>query len=227
MSMEEDGFISFSTNSSYQNNEIVLEEEKDVVIINEVEVPWLRAAVNYKFTTKVPPFVRLHNEILAFSQFVATTDKELQEREDTVQELTRVIKELWPECSVNVFGSQLTGILTPTSDIDIAILDVPVLVTNEISEIFYLLVDKIKSKIEVTYLEAIINTRVPIIKLDHAKTGLSVDICINLDSGLRTGNLIRKLVKEYPPLRPLTLLLKIFLVSTFNALFNFTILLFT
>ena len=41
--------------------------------------------------------------------------------------------------------------------------------------------------------------------MDHRFSGLSVDILVNNDSGLRTGASIRRLANDYPPLRPLTL----------------------
>ena len=38
-----------------------------------------------------------------------------------------------------------------------------------------------------------------------------MDICINNDSGLRTGQIMRKFVRDFPPMRPLCMLLKMFL----------------
>eukprot|EP00597_Dinobryon_sp_UTEXLB2267_P017252 CAMPEP_0201095982 /NCGR_PEP_ID=MMETSP0812-20130820/4895_1 /ASSEMBLY_ACC=CAM_ASM_000668 /TAXON_ID=98059 /ORGANISM="Dinobryon sp., Strain UTEXLB2267" /LENGTH=243 /DNA_ID=CAMNT_0047349919 /DNA_START=475 /DNA_END=1206 /DNA_ORIENTATION=- len=64
-----------------------------------------------------------------------------------------------------------------------------------------------------SYCEAITNAKVPIVKIDHIRSGISVDICINNDSGLQTGNTIKKLVNQFPPLRPLTIILKIFLTQ--------------
>lgn len=64
------------------------------------------------------------------------------------------------------------------------------------------------------YVEVIASARVPIIKMDHAASGISVDILCNNFSGVETGKLMKKFVREYPPLRPLTILLKYFLVLT-------------
>ena len=66
---------------------------------------------------------------------------------------------------------------------------------------------------KVSYIEPVVNARVPILKFDLVESGLSVDICINLDSGLRTGQLMVDYLKDYPPLQPLLLVLKVFLVS--------------
>jgi hypothetical protein len=61
-------------------------------------------------------------------------------------------------------------------------------------------------------LQVIRSAKVPIVKFDHRRSGISVDICVNNDSGITTGRLLRKYVREYPPLRPLTMVLKVFLV---------------
>ena len=55
-------------------------------------------------------------------------------------------------------------------------------------------------------------TSLSTVKFDHARTGISVDICLNNSSGLVTGKLIKGFVRKYPPLRPLTIVLKMFLV---------------
>lgn len=54
-------------------------------------------------------------------------------------------------------------------------------------------------------MEVITSARTPIIKADHRFTGLSMDIVVNNDGGLRTGATVRRLAETFPPLRPLTL----------------------
>ena len=117
---------------------------------------------------------------------------------------------------MKVFGSQLTNILTPSSDLDLCILNVPMKNQedkSEISKLLLSLADRIKEEglDFASYVEAIVNAKVPIVKFDHAPTGIAVDICLNEESGLRTGYIIRDLVQQYPPLRHLTIVLKVFL----------------
>jgi non-canonical poly(A) RNA polymerase PAPD5/7 len=57
--------------------------------------------------------------------------------------------------------------------------------------------------------------KIPIIKLDHIQSGVSIDILCNNSDGIATAKMMKKYVREYPPLKPLTILLKIYLVSTF------------
>lgn len=63
-----------------------------------------------------------------------------------------------------------------------------------------------------SYIEVIANAKVPIVKMDHAATGIAVDICCNVTNGLNTGRIIREFIEEFPQLMPLTLVLKTFLV---------------
>jgi non-canonical poly(A) RNA polymerase PAPD5/7 len=166
--------------------------------------------------SRANPLVRLHNEILDFCANITPSKAELTTRERVLQELSGIIHSIWPQSRICLFGSQMTKILTPTSDIDVAILDVPVSESNGPDAVDQLLVlhNKIQELDIASYLEIISNAKVPIIKLDHKVSGISVDICVNNSSGLATGKIIKKLLREFPPLKPLTLVLKVFLVST-------------
>ena len=50
-------------------------------------------------------------------------------------------------------------------------------------------------------------------RLVHAATGVPMDVSFDIDSGLRTGRLINELLRAMPPLRPLILVLKHFLLQ--------------
>lgn len=130
--------------------------------------------------------VRFHNEMLTFSEYIAPTALELTRRTNVLTDIKRVVSQLWPQATVHVFGSQLTKILTPTSDIDIAILGVPEekkTLLNNLSD----LAEALGKEKLASYLEVISSAKVPIVKLDHIRYGISVDICVNNDSGLITG----------------------------------------
>lgn len=185
-------------------------EDQAPALLTSTPAPWL--TYSYQNDKKAPPFVRLHNEILTLCEYIAPSVHEMNQRDAVLSEVTEIIHSLWPKSTVSVFGSQMTKILTPTSDLDILIMNVPES-KHEPLEMYNTLAEKLKDSLLVSYVEAITNAKVPIVKFDHRKSGISVDICINNDSGVRTGKLIRKFVREYPPLRPLVLVLKMFLVS--------------
>lgn len=183
-------------------------------LLTSTPAPWLQYSDPGANAEYLPPFVHLHNEILTFCEYIAPTRAELNQRDLVLKSLTNIINKLWPTATVHVFGSQMTKILTPTSDLDVAVLNVPMDNVDSVgmTDALTKLADDIKNEDGfATYVEAITHAKVPIVKLDHSASGISVDICINNDSGLRTGAMIRKLVREFPPLRPLTIVLKIFL----------------
>jgi len=189
-----------------------VEEQKDAQIgctpalLTNVPAPWL--AMQY-IDRKVSPLVRLHNEILSFVEYITPTIMEYKQRDTVLSEITHIIKTLWPDAQVKIFGSQMTRILTPTSDLDLAMLNIPDPKPGERSAL-ELLSDAILARGNVTYCEVISSAKVPIIKMDH-KLGISVDVCCNNDTGLNTGAFIKQMVNQYPPLRPLTMVLKVFL----------------
>ncbi len=202
----DDDFVSFGKEVDESN-----QDTEAPVLLTSTAAPWL--IYTDMVDRRAPSLVRLHNEILTLCEYIAPTRHELNQREKVLAEISEVIKAMWPTCSIHVFGSQMTKILTPTSDLDIAVLEVPEGEKFDIAEVLLELAEKFRESTLVSYCEAIVNAKVPIVKLDHTASGISVDICINNDSGLKTGKIVRKLVRDYPPLRPLTIVLKIFLVS--------------
>jgi non-canonical poly(A) RNA polymerase PAPD5/7 len=64
---------------------------------------------------------------------------------------------------------------------------------------------------DLVYLEVIEHTRIPIVKCTHGPTNISVDISFDLPTGPKAAKLMRFYLKKYPPLRPLTMVLKQFL----------------
>lgn len=178
----------------------------DSLIRNELP-PWLTAKDSKK---DLHPFVRLHNEILAFCDYIEPSEKEMAIRKSVVQEMTSLVQECFPEATVHVFGSQMTKIMSPTSDIDLVMLNVADSYGNSV-DCLHKLADRMRRKRVASYLEVVDGAKVPIVKLDHIESGLAVDICCNTSTGLETGTLLKKFTREYPPLKPIVLVLKVFL----------------
>lgn len=60
-------------------------------------------------------------------------------------------------------------------------------------------------------IEPIKNAKVPIIKLQDKQTGINADLSFNRENGIYCVKLVKQLMKKYPELRPLMLVLKAFL----------------
>jgi non-canonical poly(A) RNA polymerase PAPD5/7 len=80
---------------------------------------------NYYYTPPTPPLIKLHNEIVSFMKLMSPTPQEVEIREHMVQRITtlaqNVFREEGMECEVLPFGSQVTGLSLPGSDIDFVI----------------------------------------------------------------------------------------------------------
>ncbi|KAI3988368.1 hypothetical protein MKX01_012157 [Papaver californicum] len=168
-----------------------------------LERGWFRSNSRFK-----SPMVQLHKEILDFCDFLSPTDEEAAARTRAVDGVFDVIKYIWPLCKVEVFGSFKTGLYLPTSDIDVVILDskvrTPQMGLHALSKA--LSQRGIGKKIQV-----IAKARVPIIKFIERQSGVNFDISFDVENGPKAAEFIKDAISKMPPLRPLCLILKVFL----------------
>ena len=158
------------------------------------------------------PLLQLHNEILDFEQSISPTKEETARRMQVVNEIRNLAIEMWPERAnsgqlrVEIFGSTLTGLALPSSDVDIVIFGAP-------PKAMFRIAKKMRQRNMVSFLQVIAKARVPIVKLTHRETGMDADICFDQPSGPRMGKLIKHMLAVVPALRPLVLVLKYFLAQ--------------
>lgn len=199
--------------------------------------PWMKQRVDYR---RVNHLVALHNEVVGFCKLMEPHEDEMKQRRELVNSFTKLAKATFDGCQVDVFGSQATKLCLPTSDIDIAIQlsdeDSKLMDQEQID-------NKIDNKeqeqadmenwdaptqnplrrlaaalrgqwlSELSYLEVIEKTRVPLVKFTHEPTNISVDVCFNQTNGVQAAQLMLKFMEALPPLRPLTFVLKYFMAS--------------
>lgn len=130
-------------------------------------------------------------------------------RVKVVSRIESVVLALWPKAHVEVFGSFRTGLYLPTSDIDLVVIglwDKLPLRTLE-SE---LLACGIAEPLTIRVLD---KASVPIIKLTDGESQVKVDISFNMESGVRSAELIKDYKRKYPVLSKLVLVLKQFLLQ--------------
>jgi len=83
----------------------------------EVNYPWLSDS-----TMKVKDIhTFLHNEVLDYVKWIEPSEEDKSTRQLLVKKIKRVVKELYPEAVVMVFGSCATGLNLPNSDIDLLV----------------------------------------------------------------------------------------------------------
>ncbi|KAG8474689.1 hypothetical protein CXB51_031147 [Gossypium anomalum] len=125
-------------------------------------------------------------EIVDFCDFLSPTPEEQAARDAAVHSVFD------PE----VFGSFREGFYLPTSDIDVMILESGI--KNRQTGLYAL------SRV-------IAKARVPIIKFVEKKSGVAFDISFDVDNGPKAAEFIKESVIKWPQLRPLCLILKVFL----------------
>lgn len=166
--------------------------------------PWKNKDRHYE-----PDLIGLHDEIIDFYTYMSPRPEEKCMREGVVERIRRVVKQLWPDAQVEIFGSFRTGLYLPTSDIDLVVLgtwDPPPL-----WELKDALVENNIAKEE--YIKVLDKASVPIVKLTDNETDVKVDISFNMRSGVKSAKLIKSFMEEFPHLKFLVLVLKQFLLQ--------------
>ncbi|XP_077687113.1 terminal nucleotidyltransferase 4B isoform X2 [Eretmochelys imbricata] len=156
-----------------------------------------------------PGVVGLHEEIIDFFKYMSPRPEEERMRMEVVNRIENVIKELWPNADVQIFGSFKTGLYLPTSDIDLVVFGkwetLPLWTLEEA-----LRKHNVADEDSVKVLD---KATVPIIKLTDSFTEVKVDISFNVQNGVKAAQLIRDFIKKYPVLPYLVLVLKQFLLQ--------------
>jgi hypothetical protein len=175
---------------------------------------------------------RLTNDMLRFLQ---ATDSHLKKQEPikaaAIERMTRLVNTMWPRAQVKLYGSNVTGLSLPTSDIDFVIC-LPAVhkkavavapgvlegrnAINESSQKLLARTLKGESWIDPRSMKLIERTVVPVIKVSTKDTkARSLQLDITFDSpghhGIEAIQMVTQIMDELPVMRPLLLILKQFL----------------
>jgi len=115
---------------------------------------------------------------------------------------------MFPAAQVEAFGSYATGLYLPTSDMDLVVLQSGV---TDIKDTLRKLANKLSSKGIARSIQVITKATVPIVKFVENESGIDFDISFDAENGPQAASFIREAMGRLPPLRPLTMVLKIFL----------------
>ncbi|KAH1000773.1 hypothetical protein HUJ04_013066 [Dendroctonus ponderosae] len=160
------------------------------VITDSGGCPWRQLKFHYDAAA-----LGLHQEIEHFYHYMSPTEAEHKVRAEVVNRIEDIILSKWPEAQVEVFGSYRTGLYLPTSDIDLV---------KEFLERGVAQEDSIK---------VLDKASVPIVKLVDKKTEIRVDISFNMSNGVKSAELIKTYIEQFPVLAKLVYVLKQFLLE--------------
>ena len=168
-------------------------------------------------------FLRMHQEICAFTKWLEPTKDELSMRAELVEKVARAVRKIHKAADVVIFGSVYTGLCLPTADLDLAVTGMSIKHLSRkdkkhlMKRLAKLLVDdQVAAKVEV-----VDTARVPILKVVTLKERVSIDIAFGLDKNpRRTSDWVKSQIGKFPTLKPLVLILKVYLMlRNFNEPF--------
>eukprot|EP00798_Chlamydomonas_sp_ICE-L_P001683 gene1683-33079_t len=149
-------------------------------------------------------------EIVSLVELLHPTAAEAEARRTAVSQVEAVAKSIWPQSEVQVFGSFATGLYVPTSDVDLVILNSDA--SSNLQASLKALASSLHRKGVAQGIQVIGRARVPIIKFETVDHGrLAFDVSFDVANGPEAAELVKEFVGDWPMMRPLILILKLFL----------------
>ncbi|KYQ90404.1 hypothetical protein DLAC_09022 [Tieghemostelium lacteum] len=179
--------------------------------------PWDEPPLPYPH----PKFsIKLHQEILDFVSDVGErTYPHVQNCHHVINLIKAVVKRLWPNADLDIYGSFMTGLWLPSSDIDIVVNYGKNMAIKPKNAQFLLevLEKQIRSDLNhyILTMLCIPSAKIPVIKM-VTKDNIAVDISFrenptSIHTGIAARDLVANNVKEVVGLYPLAIVLKWFL----------------
>ncbi|KAF9110280.1 hypothetical protein BGX27_006577 [Mortierella sp. AM989] len=176
--------------------------------------PWMG---HRKYSKMSSVSAMLTQELKDFVEYISPTREEHQIRKYVARRIEQMVKLVWRDAEVIVFGSFETKLYLPTSDMDIVVLRDPPFLKNDL----YKLAGFLKSQNAAFDVVVIARAKVPIIKCKEAISGIAVDISFNMANGVQSAEVISRYLDEMPGLRSMTMLIKFFLMlKNHNEVYN-------
>ena len=160
-------------------------------------------------------FLAFHEEIVDFTQWLSFTPEEDAARLNFLGRIRTSLTDLWPDSYMVVFGSSFTELALPSSDIDVAVMNVPTGAYASPGDCLKLLANTLLKLDYVSYVEVRDKARIPLLVLkDKKQPSIEVDITINVENPLGTSRFIQDhAVNRFPQFKPLVLFLKSFILQ--------------
>ncbi|KAG0054637.1 hypothetical protein BGZ83_010765 [Gryganskiella cystojenkinii] len=176
--------------------------------------PWM----GHRQYSKMPSVpIMLTQELKDFVDFIGPTREEHQVREYAFRRIKEAVQSLWPDSTLEIFGSFTTRLYLPSSDLDLVVLRRREFAKNDL----YKLSSHLRERGVAEDMTVIAKARVPIVKCRETISGLPIDISFNITNGIDSARIVNQYMEEVPALRPMTLLIKHFLmIKGYNEVFN-------
>ncbi|QRW16105.1 co-chaperone GrpE [Rhizoctonia solani] len=166
------------------------------------------------------PSEMLHQEILAYVDYISPTERERRTRAMVVTMISRTIESRWPDAVIQPFGSFETGLYLPLGDIDLVISSDSIARVAPASALNWI-ARALKDRGLAYNVQIIAKAKVPIVKFVTTWGGFKVDISLNQANGVSAGKIINNFLKQLPALRPLVFIFKAFLSQReMNEVYN-------
>jgi non-canonical poly(A) RNA polymerase PAPD5/7 len=150
---------------------------------------------------------RLNKEILSRFRDLSLRPYEQELRHFLIESLRRFIHRITGS-SIQIFGSMETELGLPQADIDISIQD-----DRYPSDVLIPIEEALTQCSFIKSHELILTARVPVIKCRSRVGDIPIDISVNNFDGIRSSRLVKEWCLLYPPLKPLALILKQYLIQ--------------
>lgn len=162
---------------------------------------------------------RLHEEILDFVNYATPTVEEHAARQHIVDLIEYVMLQKFPQAQMKLFGSFDTRMYLPTADIDLVLFgdfgEMPKFRSRNGGSTHLRNVAKVLVAAGIPApgsVKIISKARIPLIKFTDALFHFDVDISFNVESGIESAEIMKALIDLLPSVKPLTLVLKQFLL---------------
>ncbi|ANB14654.1 non-canonical poly(A) polymerase PAP2 [Sugiyamaella lignohabitans] len=183
------------------------EDEKASKRINVLsEFPWV---VNHDHSQEQEISDWLTLEIKDFVSYMSPSAAEIIARNNAVKRIRGIVKDLWSDADIHVFGSFATDLYLPGSDIDMVVLSKSG--SYDTRAHLYKLSSKLKATGIANSLVVVAKARVPIIKFVEKTSNIHIDISFERRNGVEAVQIIRKWTAEYPCIRFFAIIIKHFL----------------
>nr|CAD2179113.1 unnamed protein product [Meloidogyne enterolobii] len=212
--MDESAGTSSASSASTNNNNLVVavNEHGQLVCANYfTQVPVLSRTRPCWARLKYQPTIEsLHDEIIDLYNWLKPTAEEIWSRRLLFNRTSDIIKGIWPDSNVQMFGSVATNSFLPSSDIDICVRTIN---SIQIPEDLHKVADVLKG-FHFENIHVLDKTAFPLVKCTDQLTQLNIDINFNINGRIdRTVGWIRDKLDFMPHLEPLLLVLKLFLAQ--------------